>query len=157
MRPLEDRPSDEAGFDRRAGLPTELRAVAVSSSLVSTASGPSAFQPRAGYTLDAIVHAASVVPAVTRDDLREGDCLVVETRNSAYSLCPLGDGTYSVVGGWFDKKGLSPCRVAVNGCTFGGRSISSRVLAAPGLFLEFANRVTTTRIQRVRVLRAASS
>ena len=106
-----------------------------------------------GYALDALARASATVHGVTRDDLRDGDCLIVATRNSTYALCPLGDGTFSVVGGWFDKKGLSPCRVAVNGCTFGGRAINSRLLAAPGLFLEFANHVTTTRILEVRVLR----
>lgn len=117
-------------------------------------SGLFAGTPRFGHALDAIVKASSLVESVTRDDLGDGDCLVIETRNSTYSLSPLRDGTYSVVGGWFDKKGLSPCRVAVNGCTFGGRAIASRVLAAPGLFLEFAHRVTTTRIREVRVLRS---
>lgn len=119
-------------------------------------SGIFAGTPRLGRRLDAIVEASALVQGVTREDVRDGDCLVIETRNSTYSLCPLGDGTFSVVGGWFDRKGLSPCRVAVNGCTFGGRAISSRLLAAPGLFLEFANRVTTTRILEVRILRAAS-
>jgi len=120
-----------------------------------TSGGP-AGPRRRGYALDAVVRASALVQGVTRDDLREGDCLFVETRNSTYALLPLGDGTFSVVGGWFDKQALSPCRVAVNGCTFGGRAISSRLLAAPGLFLEFANRVTTTRIMNVHILRTSA-
>jgi hypothetical protein len=106
-----------------------------------------------GRALDVLVAAMDRLPAVLRTDMRSGDWLVVRTRNSVYSLCLLEDGTYSVAGGWFDRNGTSPQRVGVNGCTFGGRAIKSDVLAAPGLFLEFDNRVTTTRIRDARVLR----
>lgn len=108
-----------------------------------------------GRPLDILVAESDRLPAVTRGDLRSGDWLVVTTCNSVYSLCLLEDGTYSVAGGWFDRQGVSPQRVGVNGCTFGGRAIKSDVVAAPGLFLEFDNRVTTTRIQEARVLRSA--
>jgi hypothetical protein len=106
-----------------------------------------------GTPLDALVAKVDHLPVVLRRDLRSGDWLVVTTRNSRYSLCLLEDGSYSVAGGWFDRNGESPQRVGVNGCTFGGRAIKSDVVAAPGLFLEFENRVTTTRIQEARVLR----
>lgn len=106
-----------------------------------------------GRPLDALAAEADRLPAVMRTDLRSGDFLVVTTRNSVYSLCLLEDGSYSVAGGWFDRQGGSPQRVGVNGCTFGGRAIKSDVVAAPGLFLEFENRVTTTRIREARVLR----
>jgi len=106
-----------------------------------------------GRPLDLLVAESDRLPAVTRKDLRSGDWIVVTTCNSVYSLCLLEDGTYSVAGGWFDRQGVSPQRVGVNGCTFGGRAIKSDVVAAPGLFLEFDNRVTTTRIQEARVLR----
>ena len=103
-------------------------------------------------TLEAITDAAEHVQAVSRTDLRVGDWVVVTTRNSVYSLCLLEDGSYSVAGGWFDRAGLSPKRIGVAGCTFGGRAIRSQVIAAPGLFLEFENSVTTTRILDARVL-----
>ena len=103
--------------------------------------------------LDALAAEVDRLSAVLRRDLRSGDWLVVTTRNSVYSLCLLEDGSYSVAGGWFDRNGDSPRRVGVNGCTFGGRAIKSDVVAAPGLFLEFENRVTTTRIQEARILR----
>jgi hypothetical protein len=44
----------------------------------------------------------------------------------------------------------------VNGCTWGGSAIKSDILAAPGLFLEFGNRVRTTRIQQVNLFRSDS-
>ena len=106
-----------------------------------------------GTPLDTLAAEVDRLPAVLRADLRSGDWLLVTTRNSVYSLCLLDDGTYQVAGGWFDRNGDSPQRVCVNGCTFGGRAIKSDVVAAPGLFLEFENRVTTTRIQQARVLR----
>ena len=107
-----------------------------------------------GRPLDALAAEVDRLPAVLRRDLRSGDWLVVTTRNSVYSLCLLEDGSYSVAGGWFDRNGESPRRLGVNGCTFGGRAIKSDVVAAPGLFLEFENRVTTTRIQEARILRS---
>jgi hypothetical protein len=106
-----------------------------------------------GTPLEMLAAEADRLPAVLRSDLRSGDWLLVKTRNSVYSLCLLEDGTYSVAGGWFDRQGASPQRVGVNGCTFGGRAIKSDILAAPGLFLEFENRVTTTRIREARILR----
>lgn len=109
-----------------------------------------------GRSLAALAAEAERLAAITRSALRPGDWVVVTTRNSVYSLCLLEDGSYSVAGGWFDRSGLSPQRVGVAGCTFGGRAIHSDVVAAPGLFLEFDNQVTTTRIREVRVLRDAS-
>ncbi len=104
-------------------------------------------------TLEAIVKHAQGVPAVQRGDLNLGDWVVVTTRNSTYSIRVLGNNLYSVSGGWFDQRNLSPQRIAVNGCTWGGTAIKNDIVAAPGLFLEFANRVKTTRIQEVKVLR----
>jgi len=51
---------------------------------------------------------------------------------------------------------LSPTMVTINGCTFGGSVIRHDVVAARGLFLEFGNKVSTTRIQDVRVVRNRS-
>jgi len=44
--------------------------------------------------------------------------------------------------------------VRVAGCTFGGSVLLTRMLAAPGMFLEFDNHVRTTRIREVQHLRA---
>lgn len=110
-------------------------------------------EPQPLRTLEALARCAAQLPAVKRTDLRCGDWVVVTTRNSVYSLCLLEDGAYSVAGGWFDRNNASPQRVRVNGCTFGGRAIKTDVVAAPGLFLEFENNVTTTRIHEARVLR----
>jgi hypothetical protein len=65
----------------------------------------------------------------------------------------LGDDRYEISGGWFAQKGLAPAVIAIHGCTFGGRALHTGLLAARGLFLEFGNAVTTTRIREVLLVR----
>ncbi len=102
-------------------------------------------------TLGAIVEHAGDIDPVLKSDLSRGDWVVVVTKNSTYSICFLGGESYSVAGGWFDQNHAAPLTVNINGCTWGGSAIKSDILAAPGLFLEFGNRVRTTRIQQVTI------
>jgi len=104
--------------------------------------------------LQAITAEADRLEGVRKRDLAQGDWVLVTTRNSTYVICALGNDLYSVSGGYFDRKGLSPATVAINGCTWGGTAIKVDLIAGRGLFLEFGNRVLTTRIQNVRVIRA---
>ena len=104
-------------------------------------------------TLSAIVDHSLQIDPVCKRDLQNGDLVVVRTRNSTYSICVVGPELYTVSGGWFDLQSSAPLTVAINGCTWGGSAIKSDILAAPGLFLEFSNRVRTTRIQQVDVFR----
>ena len=92
------------------------------------------------------------LPATRKQDLEPGDCVIVSTKNSVYRLLALGGDLFHVSGGWFDKNS-APRTVTVNGCTFGGLAIGTDIVAATGLFLEFGNSVSTTRIQNVRVVR----
>ena len=108
-------------------------------------------------TLNRLTEGAARLEGIRRSDLRNGDWLVVETRNSRYSILALGDGRFCVTGGWFDREGMSPATVGISGCTFGGSAIMTDRVAVPGLRLEFGNRVVTTRIQSVRLIRADSS
>jgi hypothetical protein len=105
-------------------------------------------------TLEQRVEEARTLEEVRKEDLRCGDRVLITTRNSRYTLWALGDGQYWVWGGWFDRHGISPHRVTVNGCTWGGSAIKHDILVARGLFLEFGNSVLTTRIQNVCVIRA---
>ena len=109
-------------------------------------------EPHCARTLGAITDHAALDGAVRKNELRWGDQVMVRTRNSLYCLEAMGDDTFVVTGGWFDRN-AGPRLVTVNGCTYGGRAIRQDVVAALGLFLEFGNSVTTTRIQKVRVLR----
>jgi len=104
-------------------------------------------------TLGAIVDHSRGDDVVRRDEVCGGDQIIIRTRNSVYSLWVLGDGNFAVSGGWFDSRGPSPMQIPVNGCTYGGSAIRHDVVAGKGLFLEFGNRVLTTRIQEVRVIR----
>jgi hypothetical protein len=104
-------------------------------------------------TLDRIIRHAEGLKSVRKAELSSGDWVVVTTTHSTYAICVLGDGSYSVSGGWFDRHGLSPLRTTINGCTWGGSTIKLDIVAACGLRLEFGNRVLTSHIHRVQVLR----
>ena len=104
-------------------------------------------------TLQMLTENAAGFEGVRKNDLRCGDWLIVDTKNSSYSILALGGDRYCVSGGWFDRQGLSPATLTINGCTWGGSAIKTDVVAGPGCCLEFGNRVTTTKIRRVRVIR----
>lgn len=105
-------------------------------------------------TLGAIVDHSGRLEAVRKKDLEAGDQLVVTTRNSIYYINVFREGVYTVSGGWFDRHGLSPLEIAINGCTWGGHAIKEDILAARGLHLEFENQVVTSRILGFRVIRS---
>jgi hypothetical protein len=104
-------------------------------------------------TLGAIVDHTECLEMVRKADLELGDQVLVTTRNSTYSIHVLEEDLYLVSGGWFDQKGLSPSKVKINGCTWGGRAIKWDIVAARGLHLEFGNRVVTSRIMEFQVIR----
>jgi hypothetical protein len=108
-------------------------------------------------TLEAITNYARSLEEVRRPDLRAGDRVMVTTRNSLYKIWVLDAGVYRVSGGWFDRQRIAPRRMAINGCTCGGSAIKRDIIAALGLRLEFGNRVLTTRIRHVRLIRAANA
>ena len=105
-----------------------------------------------GGTLDTIVQSVGQLEHVPKSGFRPGDCLIIKTCNSTYVLRAQDDGTCLASGGWFDRKGPTPTRVHINGCTWGGSIIKVDIVAAVGLCLEFGNRVTTSPIQKIIVL-----
>ena len=104
-------------------------------------------------TVNATLEQVGRLDAVRKGDLRSGDRFLVSTENSVYSIRVHGDATYSISGGWFDNQGLSPVRMSIAGCTWGGTVIKCDIVAARGLRLEFGNRVVTSPIREVRVVR----
>ena len=104
---------------------------------------------RVGTTLERIVEQSLNLKGVGKADLVPGDHVFVKTRNSVYDIQVLGSGMYSVSGGWFDKKGLSPTKLGIAGCTWGGSAIKVDIVAACGLRLEFQNRLITSTIQKI--------
>ncbi len=88
---------------------------------------------------------------VRKEELKFGDLVFIETKNSFYHIHVLGDSRYLVSGGWFDKNKLSPALIKINGCTWGGSIIKTDTLAACGMHLEFNNRVVSSSNQNVIV------
>jgi len=105
-------------------------------------------------TLDGITNQARSLEEVRKQDLHAGDRVMVTTRNSLYTIWALDSKHFWVWGGWFDRQGTSPQLLSINGCTWGGGAIKQDIIAALGLRLEFGNRVLTTPIRHVRVIRA---
>ncbi len=105
-------------------------------------------------TLEARTMEADRLDAVRKNDLFSGDSVLVLTKNSVYAIRALGEGLYEVSGGWFDRHGGPAQVVTINGCTWGGSAIKQDIVAARGLFLEFGNRVVTTRIRDILLIRA---
>jgi hypothetical protein len=104
-------------------------------------------------TVNRLLDQVGRIDTVRKTDLRLGDRLLVSTENSLYTIRVHGDSTYSITGGWFDEQGLSPARISIAGCTWGGSVIKCDIVAACGLRLEFGNRVVTSRIKEVRLIR----
>ena len=107
-------------------------------------------------SLERIVAETVRLEQVCKKDLQFGDLVLVTTRNSLYSVQVLDSGVYLVSGGWFDRKGVSPIRTVIRGCTLGGSTIKMDVVAACGLRLEFSNRVVTTPVRKVCLIRLSS-
>jgi hypothetical protein len=104
-------------------------------------------------TVDAILDQVGRFEAIRKADLRRGDSVVVVTENSIYCIHVEEEGSYSVSGGWFDRNGISPVTLTISGCTWGGTAIKRDLVAARGLRLEFGNRVVTSPIRDVQVIR----
>jgi hypothetical protein len=107
-------------------------------------------RPLKAIPIDDLAEAAGAVGGVKRRELDPGDRVIVSTRNSVYSLTARADGTFEVSGGWFEREGSGTATVEVLGCTAGGHALFTDHIAAPGLFMEFADGLRTTRIRTVR-------
>ena len=104
-------------------------------------------------TLDSLSERVRTIDGIWADDVEPGDWLVVHTQNSVYRITALGDGLFRVEGGWFAAHALESAEVRIAGCTWGGRAILTRLVAAPGMCIEFDNTVQTTSVRDVRLFR----
>ena len=118
---------------------------------------PSGIHHRTGpvkaIPIDDLAEAAGIVGGVKRRDLDPGDRVIVSTRNSVYSLTARADGSFDVSGGWFEREWSRSVVAEIQGCTAGGHALFTEHIAAPGLFMEFADGLRTTRIRTVRRIR----
>lgn len=110
-----------------------------------------------GVTLEKLVEHMPRLKRIKRGDLEFADRMIVRTLNSEYDLFVIEPDTFLVSGGWFDRQQLSPYRVKINGCTWGGAMICLDILAAPGMCIEFNNNVLTSPIREVVVYRPQAS
>ena len=102
-----------------------------------------------GHELNNLADQSDYIVQIYKNKLKPGDIIIIRTMNSTYSIKVADDGSYIVSGGWFDKKNLSPSKIKINGCTWGGSIIKSDIIAACGLKLEFQNRVVTSSIKKI--------
>jgi len=103
--------------------------------------------------LERIINEIVYLDQVYKEELRFGDLVLIATQNSTYSVHVLPGNFYLVAGGWFDRNGVSPARVKINGCTWGGNIIKTDIVAACGLHLEFSNGLVTSTIKKVTLFR----
>jgi hypothetical protein len=106
---------------------------------------------QAGCALSSLVEHSQHLRQILKAELHVGDRVLVITCNSIYSIRKAEGGFYYVSGGWFDRKGLSPLKTTIRGCTWGGSAIKLDIIAACGLRLEFGNRVITSPIRKAFV------
>jgi hypothetical protein len=108
---------------------------------------------RYSQSLDRIVNRIISLDEFCIDSLSFGDLILISTVNSTYFVIVLDEDHYLVFGGWFDRKGLSPTKLGINGCTWGGNIIKIDIVAAFGLHMEFNNGLVTSKIQEVTVFK----
>ena len=104
------------------------------------------------FGLQNIVNQCDNLIGIKKNTLQKGDHVILKTQNSVYNIRVDDNGHYYVSGGWFDKNSLSPMKVKMNGCTWGGSVIKNDIIAANGLFVEFSNRVITSKIKTFYVI-----
>jgi len=104
------------------------------------------------FQLQNLLDQCRTIKEVKKSFLNRGDLIFLKTDNSVYKIDVVDKEHYTVSGGWFDKNNLSPAKMKINGCTWGGSAIKSDIIAACGLFLEFGNRLRTSRIQQIIIL-----
>ncbi len=102
-----------------------------------------------GFELSNLTETIGEFPQLYKHKLEYGDRIYLKTVNSVYIIKVITDGEYIVSGGWFDSQKLSPHKIRILGCTWGGTVIKTDIIAAPGLCIEFGNNLITSKIHKV--------
>ena len=89
------------------------------------------------------------IQSVRRVHLKKDDKLFVRTKNSEYKIQVIDDSKFVIIGGWFDKHGLSPFRGSIEGVTWGWGDLMPDVIARTGMRIKFANGPTTSQVQTI--------
>ena len=88
------------------------------------------------------------------NDLFKNEFLTIGTQNSVYLIRVVAHNEFIVRGGWFDRKGLSPYRIGIEGATWGLGDIFSDIAAALGMRIKFKNGFTTSPIKSIERLKS---
>lgn len=104
---------------------------------------------KTGFDLKDLTDLSSNLPQVYKHKLQPGDHIFLKTLYSIYSIKVVNDCEYLVSGGWFDLQKISPQKLNIRGCTWGGSAIKTDIIAACGLCVEFSNNLVTSRISKV--------
>lgn len=103
----------------------------------------------AGFDLKNLTETSIDLLQVYKHEVKQGDRVYLKTNNSVYVIKVVEEGEYLVSGGWFDRQNLSPHKINIRGCTWGGTAIKTDIIAAPGLCIEFSNNLITSKINKV--------
>lgn len=95
--------------------------------------------------------------AISLSDVPVGWTVMVTTENSNYEITVLDPkmAKVSVKGGYFDKRDKSNITTVI-GSTFGGSSVVQSMIVE-GLFMEFGNRVTTSKVKDFKLISPTGS
>ena len=102
-----------------------------------------------GFELSNLTETIAEFPQLYKHKLEYGDRIYLKTLNSVYAIKVTCGGEYLVSGGWFDIQNLSPHKINIRGCTWGGTSIKTDIVAAIGLCIEFSNNLVTSKIDKI--------
>ena len=103
----------------------------------------------AGFDLNDLTKTCDNLLQIHKHKLEPGDMIYLKTLNSVYAIKVTCGGEYLVSGGWFDIQNLSPHKINIRGCTWGGTSIKTDIVAAIGLCIEFSNNLVTSKIDKI--------
>ncbi len=103
----------------------------------------------AGFDLKNLTDTSNKLPQIYKHNLERGDQLYLKTINSVYIIKVVNNEEYLVSGGWFDKQKLSPYKINIRGCTWGGSAIKTDIIAATGLCVEFGNNLITSAVHKI--------
>ncbi|HSD64378.1 MAG TPA: hypothetical protein VLB50_11285 [Ignavibacteriaceae bacterium] len=102
-----------------------------------------------GFELKNLTDSSDKLMQVHKSRLEPGDMIYLKTLNSLYIIKVISNDEYLVSGGWFDKQNISPQKMSIRGCTWGGSAIKTDIIAATGLCIEFGNNLITSKIHKI--------
>jgi len=108
---------------------------------------------RLGFSLRKISNEIANLPILKQCEVESGDSVLIFTENSLYQIIRLSRELNLVFGGWFDRNNLSPQIVSIRGCSCGSSIMLTNIFAACGLHLEFSNRIVTSIIKKIILIR----